>query len=315
MAIKNKLITGANFRDADWNKAKFFYHIAKCGSLLKAAQITGIDQSTLTRQIQTLEKQIGFPLLIRQSTGITLTRKGEELLHEIAPFFLKMKGFCGNNHVEVGEEKKRKIRIISTHALASYVLSDIIIDYNKENPNLIFEIIADDHVCDIILSDADIAIRPYNPANDQNTKGIIQEPLFGVEKRLYASQEYLSRHGEPKSIDELKNHKLIVMASDPKDYPLVDIHWILKLGLPEGVSHKAVFLSNTVECMINAAKKGLGIVGGYEIMSIFREANLVNILPHVSDKTVKNNFIYPEALKGDPDITEIKKYLTNKLTF
>jgi molybdenum-dependent DNA-binding transcriptional regulator ModE len=39
---KNKLITAANFKDFDWNKAKLFYHIAKCGSFTKAARLAGI---------------------------------------------------------------------------------------------------------------------------------------------------------------------------------------------------------------------------------------------------------------------------------
>ena len=316
MVKKNKLITAANFRDFDWNKAKLFYHLAKCGGFTKAAYLAGIDQASLTRQMQALETQVGSRLVIRSAKGITLTRKGEELLEHVAPFFMAIRGFCKNNYAstKIGQEEQRKIRIISTHALASYVLSDIIIDYNKEHPNLIFEIVADDFVCDIILSDSDIAIRPYNPDTDQNVQGIIQEPLFGVEKKLYASREYLSLYGEPKSVDDLKNHKIIVISSNPKDYPLVDIHWILKLGLPEGTLHKPSFLSNTVECMINAAEKGMGIIGGYEIMSILKKANLVNILPDVSDKQVKNNFIYPEILQEDDQIMDLKNYLKKRLT-
>lgn len=81
---KNKLITAANFRDFDWNKAKLFYHLAKCGGFTKAARLAGVDQSVLTRQIQTLEIQVGSRLVTRVPSGIILTRKGEELLEKIA---------------------------------------------------------------------------------------------------------------------------------------------------------------------------------------------------------------------------------------
>ena len=124
MAVKNKLITASNFKDFDWNKAKLFYHIAKSGSFTKAARLADTDQSVLTRQIQILEKQVGCPLLIRKVGGIALTRKGEELLAKVAPFFMEMRGFCGNAYVEMGEEKKRKIRIATTHALAAFVFSN-----------------------------------------------------------------------------------------------------------------------------------------------------------------------------------------------
>lgn len=137
---ENKLITAANFQDFDWNKAKFFYHIAKCGSFLKAARLAGVDQSVLRRQIKTLEEQVGSPLLILNPGRIDLTRKGEELLAKVAPFFLEVRGFCGNHHVNVDGVKKRKIRITATYAFAAYIISDIILDYTKENPHVSFEL-------------------------------------------------------------------------------------------------------------------------------------------------------------------------------
>jgi len=309
MAIKNKLITAAKYRDFDWNKAKLFYHIAKCGSLLKAGEIAGTDQSTLTRHVQALEKQIGCSLLIRQSTGVTLTRKGEELLQEVAPFFLKMRGFCGNNHVEIKGEKKRKIRIVTTHALAAYVIADLVLTYNEHNPHLTFEIVGDDHTIDIILNDADIAIRPYNP----QAINAYQEPIFSLEKKLYASRDYLKKHGEPKTADDLKNHHLIVNSFNPEKYPFADILWILRLGMPNGKFHVPSFISNSLEVAINAAKKGKGIVSTYKEMSLVREANLINVIPHVTDKKTEWYFTCADFMKEDSEINGIKSYLKEKI--
>jgi DNA-binding transcriptional LysR family regulator len=308
--VKNKLITGANFRDFDWNKAKMFYHIVKCGSFGKAARLAETDQPTLSRQVQMLEKQVGCPLLIRKSgVGVTLTRKGEELLEMVAPFFLQAKGFCGNNYVEVAGEKKRKVRIVTTNAIASYVINDPIVAYSKDNPHIIFEIIGEDHDIDVILNDADIAIRPYDP----EFTSVYQEPLFTLERKLFASDEYLNKYGEPQTVDDLKNHRLIVTASIPQDYPFVDIHWILKLGVQEGEKREAVFLSNSLECMVNAAKEGLGIIGSYEKMSLIKKSNLNNILPHIKEKGITPHFIFPSYLKEDEDIIKIKKYLKEVL--
>lgn len=311
MAKKNKLITAANFRDFDWNKAKLFYHIAKCGSYAKAARLAGTDQPSLTRQIQSLEKQVGSPLLIRKAGfGVVLTRKGEELLEKVAPFFLEMRGFCGNNHVEIGEGNKRKIRIATTNALAAYVIGDLILDYSNHHPQLTFEIIGDDHTIDVILNDVDIAIRPY----DSQGQGVQQEPLFTLEKKLFTSREYLEKYSEPKTVDDLKNHHLIVNSFNPEQYPFADILWILRLGMPEGKFHIPSFISNSLEVAISAAKKGKGIIGTYEEMSILREANLINVLPHVKGKEIKVYFICPDYLKEDSDIIGIKNYLYTSIT-
>ena len=306
---RNKLITSENLQDFDWNKTKLFYHIAKCGGFVKAALLTGISQGALTRQIQYLENQVGCPLLIRRPGGITLTRKGEELLEMVAPYFLKAKGFFGPTYMEVAGEIRRKIRIVTTNALAAYIIGDLMLDYSNENHHLTFEIIGDDHEVDVILSDADIVIRPYDP----QARGVQQELLFSLEKKLYTSQNYLDKYGEPQTVDDLKNHHLIVNSFNPEQYPFSDILWILRLGLPKGKFHKPSFISNSLELAISAAQKGKGIVGTYKEMSILRNANLKNILPNVKDSSIEEYFIFPEYLKDDPEILNIKEYLKNNI--
>ena len=49
-------------------------------------------------------------------------------------------------------------------------------------------------------------------------------------------------------------------------------------------------------------------------MSIIREAKLKNILPSVKAKQIDNYFIYPSYLKGDKDIDNLKKYLSEVLS-
>jgi len=314
MESKNKLITASNFKDFDWNKAKLFYHIAKCGGFVKAARLADIDQASLTRQIQILEKQVGCPLLIRKVGGTTLTRKGEELLENIAPFFLKMRGFCGNAYVEKGEKKKRKIRIATTYALAAYILSDLILDYAKKHPDISFEVVADDCSTDIILNDVDIAIEPLDPRLIEKKGGGVQyDFLFSVEKRLYASVDYINTYGEPRTVDDLINHHIIAFPL-PETHPYYrDINWILTLGMQEDELHNPVYMSNSIESLIRAAEKSMGIIGSYEEFSIIKDSKLKNILPDVKDKPLKNYFIYPDYLKGDDVIMDIKNYLMEKL--
>ena len=309
MVKKNKLITASNFKDFDWNKAKLFYHIAKSGSFTKAARLADIDQSVLTRQIQILETQVGCPLLVRKAGGVTLTRKGEALLKMVAPFFLEVKGLCGNNYVEVGGEKKRKIRIATSHALAAYVINDPLMQYNKEHSNLSFELIVNDHYIDPILDDVDIAIRPHDPKE----KTIQQELLFTLEKKLFASEKYLEKYGEPTTVEELEQHHFLSYPNSA-DYPYSNVTWVLKVGMPEGVLREPFFTSNSVECLVDAAKNDLGIMSGYEQMKIFRDSGLKIILPDIKSEITQEYFVYPGYLKEDSEIMAIKNYLKEKLT-
>jgi DNA-binding transcriptional LysR family regulator len=62
-----------------------FFAIIEQGSLNKAADRLRVSQSTLTRQMQTLEQEIGGPLLDRGPGGVALTPTGHTLVESMRP--------------------------------------------------------------------------------------------------------------------------------------------------------------------------------------------------------------------------------------
>ena len=298
----------SRFRYLDWEKIKTFYYVSKLGSFTKTSEFLHLSQPALSRQISSMERILGRPLFTRQSRGLQLTRKGEELFSYAEEMFFGIVEFTHKTHAEMATNKKRKIRIAATHADATYILNDLILDYNQDHPELVFEVISDDHLIDIILNDVDIAIRPFDPY----AKGVQQEVLFTLEKKLYASSEYLAKYGEPQSVEDLKNHHIIAHAH-PEEHPYSNVSWILTLGLPKGKLHDSIYSSTSIECLFQAAKKGIGIIGGYEKMSILKNALLKNILPDVIYTEKIGYFIYPDYLKDDKDIIDIKNYLQKNL--
>lgn len=314
---KDELIPSPQVKHFDWEKAKVFYFVAKCGSFAAAARFLNSSQPSLSRQISSLEQQVGFPLFSRHSGGVCLTRKGKELFHIVENAYDEFKNFTHQNGYErkSTEGIKKKIRIAATHAVHSYILEEHIHKYNLMNPDLVFELIADNHLVDIELQDVDIAIRPkVSPVQNISWGKAVQEDfLFGLERRLYASKSYLETYGEPIKVRDLKNHRLIG-HSHPEAHPYADVNWILRLGLPEGELHEPVLLSNSIECGISAAKKGFGIVGSFAEYTVIQESGLRNILPETKDTIIDTFFIYPNYLKHDKDILELKNHLRKCLS-
>lgn len=62
-----------------------FFAITEFGSMSKAAEQLHVSQSTLTRQMQTLEAEVGGPLLERGHSGVALTAAGHALLDGMRP--------------------------------------------------------------------------------------------------------------------------------------------------------------------------------------------------------------------------------------
>lgn len=64
----------------DWNDLKVVLAIGRAGSLTKAAELLGIDQSTVGRRLTAAEAALGVLLFIRSKTGFVPTEAGEEAI-------------------------------------------------------------------------------------------------------------------------------------------------------------------------------------------------------------------------------------------
>jgi DNA-binding transcriptional LysR family regulator len=312
--MTTKLKNFDNYRNFDWDLTKTFYFIAKLGSFVEASRVLGVIQPTLTRQVQSLEKQLGFPLLVRHmAKGVTLTRKGAELMDRLEDVFQSMREFATDLDAITNMPRQRKIKVISTHALIAYVLSSILLGYTRTYPEITFELIADDHLTDIVLSDADIGIQPLDPnRKGRKVRGVQADYLFSVEKRLYASPNYINTYGEPQSVEDLMNHHVVSFPQSKASVNNRIINWVLTVGMPEGESRNPIYTSNSIESLIHAAEEGMGIIGSYKEYEIIKKSSLKNIIPSVKDKPLKNYFIYHNH-KDDEIIMNIKNYLMEKL--
>lgn len=64
-------------------KYEVFSTVVEMGSLTKAAESLNLTQSAVSYSIANLESELGFPLLIRSRSGITLTSNGQSILKSI----------------------------------------------------------------------------------------------------------------------------------------------------------------------------------------------------------------------------------------
>ena len=72
-------------RPFDLYQLHLFRLVAESGSFTRAAQTTGLTQSAITRQIQSIEQQLGLSLLTRTTRSVVTTPAGKFLLQESAP--------------------------------------------------------------------------------------------------------------------------------------------------------------------------------------------------------------------------------------
>lgn len=62
---------------------RIFETVATTSSMIKAAEALYLTPSAISHAISKMETHMGFPLFIREKTGVTLTNYGEELLPQV----------------------------------------------------------------------------------------------------------------------------------------------------------------------------------------------------------------------------------------
>ncbi|WP_239615782.1 LysR family transcriptional regulator [Cohnella mopanensis] len=114
---------------------RLFHHVAKLGSVTKAADQLRISQPAVTSQIKKLERELGLKLLSSQGRGILLTDVGSKLAEETARLFA-----LERNIEETLEEYKLgntgRLQIAATYLPANFLLPHWIASYKRQYPGI-----------------------------------------------------------------------------------------------------------------------------------------------------------------------------------
>lgn len=115
------------------------------GSFTKAAEVLGYTQSGLTHMMNSLEREIGFPLLDRGRYGVRLTEEGERIAPAIRAF-LQANANLDNAIAQISGSRNETIRVAAFASMAMYWLPAIIQQFRAEYPNIDVDIRMADNV-------------------------------------------------------------------------------------------------------------------------------------------------------------------------
>ena len=116
---------------------KGFYYTALLGSVSKASKIMEVNQSTVTLQIQSLERDMGITLLNRSSKPLTLTYEGKQFYEIAGPLMKNFESIVENFLSHKNSANSRKVSI-AAHGLMASSISNIVANFiRQDSTNLI----------------------------------------------------------------------------------------------------------------------------------------------------------------------------------
>lgn len=182
-----------------------FVLIADLGSLNAAAGKLGLSRSVISERLTALEADLGSQLATRSTHGLSLTPAGESFL-EHARGLADAMAAARAAVAETSGAATGRLRIAAPAALTSEWLMPMIAAFLDLHPRVSIEMAASDRSVDIIQDGFDLAIRSARHPDS----ALLAQKLTTGRRIVVCSPGYVERHGIPRSLSELPNHRFAV---------------------------------------------------------------------------------------------------------
>ena len=287
----------------DWDLLRIFLAVAKAGSFTQAGKSVGLSQSAVSRRVAKLEQSLDVSLFYRHSRGLVLTELGEGFLRTVKDMSAKL----AMAEAIVNESRERPegpIKITTSVGFGSAWLTSRMNEFITLFPDISVTLLLTDSLeLDLSMREADVAIR----FTRQSQPNLIQRRLMSIRYHVFASREYLAKHGTPKQVKDLEHHQIIVYGSDTPA-PISNINWLMEASEGLGNTREPALRVNSVYGIYRAVLSGLGIAALPYYMSD-ESLELVNVLPELRGPSFDVYFVYPEELRHSKRITSVRNFL------
>ena len=195
----------------DWALVQSFLAVLAAGSLSGAAKKLGAQQPTLSRQIASLEAQLGAPLFERTGRGVAPTA----LALAIADDAHAMQRGAEQLQQRLAHQRIRTsgtVRITTSQVAASYLMPPVLAALQAAEPGIAVELVASNQLTNLLRREADIAVRMVRPAQ----ASLVAKKLADIPIVACAHKSYLARVGALLQPDELLRQRLVGYDRDDK---------------------------------------------------------------------------------------------------
>jgi DNA-binding transcriptional LysR family regulator len=232
----------------DWDDLRTMLAVARSGGLAGAATRLGVNHSTVFRRVNRLEARLAVRLFERLPTGYVVTAEGERLLATAQRMEEEAdaldRAITGNDCRLTG-----LLRVTSSETTANCILTRHLAAFRSRHPDIEIELIVENRVLNLTRREADVALRPTRPSENE----LFGRKLSDIAWAVYGSLDYLAAHGRPLDPDGLARHALIGW-DEPQIYGAVT-RW-LEAAAPR---NRPAYRSNSLLNQLTAVRAGIGL--------------------------------------------------------
>lgn len=195
-----------------WEDYKTVLAIARSERIPSAAQALKITVSTLFRRLEKIEEELAGPIFIRakgvyrpNEMGQGIVLAAERIEQEVAHV---ERSFLGRD-----QQLQGKVTIAASEVLAPFFLARHLNAITRTRPGLKVQVLSGNHVVSLANGDADLAIRPRRPTDEQ----LFGRKLTDIRWAVYGAT------GTPKPEQVFHAAESVGFAGDPLSEKTMDL--------------------------------------------------------------------------------------------
>lgn len=225
-----------------------FIMVAEEQGFSRAAAELGVSKSAASRQISGLEAALGAPLLKRTTRHVELTEAGQAYLERVKAILADLE--IADRAVSTPQnDLAGPIRIAAPVDFGTTRLAPIMAAFLAGHPKLVAEVVLNDRYVDPEVEGFDLVLS-IRQAGSEPDDGL---RLWPVETGLFASPDYIARHGRPQAPSDLARHPALCVGARQRT-----VAWHLR-GQAEPVTVTPRLSGNHTSIVREAALAALGV--------------------------------------------------------
>ncbi len=228
-----------------------FIKVVESGGFARAAEKLDLSTSAVSRQVAELESRLGARLLHRTTRRISLTEAGQAFYERSLQLMADLEE--AEAIATLATAKPRgTLKLTCSINFGMHHLAPAIGAFQREYPDVHFDVALSDRFVDLVEEGLDLAIR----IGDLGNPTLVAKRIGDMRLVPCASPEYLKRHGTPKHPDDLAQHNCLVYEYSP-------VKGMWRFMGKDGAEHRVKIAgsvhSNNGDMLAAIAAEGVGI--------------------------------------------------------
>jgi DNA-binding transcriptional LysR family regulator len=281
---------------------KVYCSVVENDSLADAARKMNVSPSVVSKHLSALEDHLGVRLLNRTTRRLSITEEGAAYYERCKQIITDV----AEAEIEVSSAHtapRGLLKITAPVTFAHRHLTPHLPKFLDMFPEVEVQVQVNDRVVDLVDEGIDLAIR----ISQLKDSSLIARRLAPNRRYIAATPEYLERNGTPKSVDDLKDHRLITW---PPGNPLNDWHFLID-GVDRIIKVKGAIAVNEGDAILTTllAGGGLGMTQEFLAGPFVKEKKLVPLLEEIVREDNPIYAVYPSSRHLSPKVRAFVDFL------